>query len=126
MIDVMARSFRKEIFGQKPCRRFMDDSPLMVDINMPLEEVANVVVGADPRHLISGFVITERGQYRGVGWVQDLLREVTAMQMESARYANPLTQLPGNVPINQHIEELLDLGIDYCVVYGDLDNFKPF
>ena len=44
MIDVMARSFRKEIFGQKPCRRFMDDSPLMVDINMPLEEVATTLL----------------------------------------------------------------------------------
>ena len=126
MIDVMARSFRKEIFGQKPCQRFMDDEPLMVDINTPLEEVTNLVVGADPRHLISGFVVTERGHYLGIGWVQDLLREVTSMQMESARYANPLTQLPGNVPINQHIDQLLGARAEHCVVYCDLDNFKPF
>lgn len=126
MIDVMARSFRKEIFGQKPCQRFMDDEPLMVDIHTPLEEVTNLVVGADPRHLISGFVVTERGHYLGIGWVQDLLREVTSMQMESARYANPLTQLPGNVPINQHIDQLLGTRAEHCVVYCDLDNFKPF
>jgi len=126
MIDVMARSFRKEIFGHKPCQRFMDDEPLMVDIGTPLEEVAHLVVGADPRHLISGFVVTESGAYLGIGWVQDLLREVTSMQMESARYANPLTQLPGNVPINQHIDQLLASGQEHCVVYCDLDNFKPF
>lgn len=126
MIDVMARSFRKEIFGHKPCQRFMDDEPLMVDVGTALEEVAHLVVGADPRHLISGFVVTDSGHYLGIGWVQDLLREVTSMQMESARYANPLTQLPGNVPINQHIDHLLGSGREHCVVYCDLDNFKPF
>lgn len=44
----------------------------------------------------------------------------------AARYANPLTQLPGNVPINEHIEYLLQNQVAFCVCYGDLDHFKPF
>lgn len=126
MIDTMARSFRKEIYGHQPCKRFMDTQPLVVEIGATLVEVSNMVVGADPRHLVSGFIITEHGNYLGMGWVQDLMREVTAMQMESAKYANPLTQLPGNVPINHHIDNLLLSGEYCCIAWCDLDNFKPF
>lgn len=126
MIDTMARSFRKEIYGHQPCKRFMDTQPLIVEIGATLMEVSNMIVGADPRHLVSGFIITEHGNYLGMGWVQDLMREVTAMQMESAKYANPLTQLPGNVPINHHIDNLLSAGEYCCVAWCDLDNFKPF
>lgn len=48
------------------------------------------------------------------------------MQIEAARYANPLTLLPGNVPIGKHIESLLHSGTPFVVCYGDLDHFKPF
>jgi GGDEF domain-containing protein len=126
MIDNMARPYRHELYGRKPCTRFMDAKPLVVDSGVSLEELSQMVVSADPRHLISGFIITERGRYLGMGSVQDLVREVTAMQMEAATYANPLTQLPGNVPINQYIDNMLAAGETCCIAYCDLDHFKPF
>ncbi len=46
--------------------------------------------------------------------------------MEALRYANPLTQLPGNVPINEHLEMLVQGGESFAVCYADLDHFKPF
>jgi diguanylate cyclase (GGDEF)-like protein len=48
------------------------------------------------------------------------------MQIAAARYANPLTQLPGNVPINEHVDQLLQGGIGFVACYFDLDNFKPY
>jgi GGDEF domain-containing protein len=54
------------------------------------------------------------------------MREITQMQIHAARYANPLTQLPGNVPINEHIDRLLESGTRFWVCYCDLDHFKPF
>lgn len=126
MVDNMARPFRHELFGRKPCTRFMDKDPLTVDVRLPLSELAEILVGAHPRHLISGFIITDEGHYLGIGSVQDLVREVTSMQMEAARYANPLSQLPGNVPINQYIDNLLATGEPCAIAYCDLDHFKPF
>jgi GGDEF domain-containing protein/EAL domain-containing protein (putative c-di-GMP-specific phosphodiesterase class I) len=126
MLGNMSRPYRHEVYGRKPCTRFMDAKPLVVDIGVNLCELTELVVGADPRHLISGFIITDQGRYVGMGSVQDLVREVTAMQMEAAKYANPLTQLPGNVPINQHIDNLLEAGEICCIAYCDLDHFKPF
>jgi len=126
MVDNMARPYRHELFGRKSCTRFMDPDPLLLEVNIGLAELMDQVVQAHPRHLISGFIVTDAGQYVGMGSVQDLMREITAMQIESARYANPLTQLPGNVPINQHIDNLLASGIHCAVAYCDLDYFKPF
>lgn len=126
LVDNMARPFRLEVYGKKPCTRFMDAEPLTMDIRLSLPELAEQVVHANPRHLISGFIMTEGGRYVGMGTVQDLVREITSMQMEAARYANPLTQLPGNVPINQHLDQLLGAREHCTVCYGDLDHFKPF
>jgi len=126
MVDNMARPYRHELFGRKPCKRFMDEDPLIVEMRLPLSELSEILVRAHPRHLISGFIITDEGHYLGIGSVQDLVREVTAMQMEAARYANPLSQLPGNVPINQHIDNLLAAREPFIIAYCDLDHFKPF
>jgi diguanylate cyclase (GGDEF)-like protein len=51
---------------------------------------------------------------------------ITEMQIQAARYANPLTQLPGNVPINEHIDRLLLRGSAFTAGYYDIDHFKPF
>lgn len=126
LVDNMARPYRLEVYGKKPCTRFMDAEPLTMDIRLSLPELADLVVQANPRHLISGFIMTEGGRYVGMGTVQDLVREITSMQMDAARYANPLTQLPGNVPINQHLDQLLGAREHCTVCYGDLDHFKPF
>ncbi len=126
MVDNMARPYRHELYGRKSCTRFMDAEPLSVDIQLPLSDLSEVLVTAHPRHLISGFIITDAGRYLGIGSVQDLVREVTTMQMEAAKYANPLSQLPGNVPINQHIDTLLATQESCAIAYCDLDHFKPF
>ncbi|KOR27322.1 diguanylate cyclase, partial [Achromatium sp. WMS1] len=48
------------------------------------------------------------------------------MQLRAARYANPLTGLPGNVPINENIERLLLRKSNFTACYCDLDHFKPY
>jgi diguanylate cyclase (GGDEF)-like protein len=37
-----------------------------------------------------------------------------------------LTQLPGNVPINEHIDRMLAAGSCFVAAYVDIDNFKPY
>ena len=89
MVDNMARPYRHELYGRKPCARFMDEDPLTVDVRLPLSELAEILVAAHPRHLISGFIITDHEDYVGMGSVQDLVREITVMQMDAAKYSNP-------------------------------------
>lgn len=126
MIDRFSRPFQRELYGRKPCSVFMDSKPLVVEQNTSLQQVSHMIVEADPEHLINGIIVVDNGQYAGLATGPDLMREITKMQIEAARYANPLTQLPGNVPINQHIDQLLQEQTAFLACYCDLDHFKPF
>ena len=126
LIDKLARPYRHELFGKKPCTLLMDAAPLIVEKDMSIQELSHAIVEADRHHLSNGFIITDHGQYLGMGTGHDLVREITQMQISAARYANPLTLLPGNEPINQQIARLLQSGAEFCACYCDLDHFKPF
>ena len=125
-VDNFAQPFRRELFGKKPCKDMMNAEPLLVEKSTPIHELSNFLSESGIRHFADGFIITEQGRYIGLGTGQDLLREITNAQIETARYANPLTLLPGNVPINEHIDFLLQSGKPFAVCYADLDHFKPF
>ena len=126
MIDHFARPFQRELYGKRSCTLFMDPHPIIADKDTSLQDLSFSMVQADAHHLFNGFIITDEGRYLGMGTGHDLMREITQMQITAARYANPLTQLPGNVPINEHIERLLGSGTRFWVCYCDLDHFKPF
>ncbi|HEY4072799.1 MAG TPA: GGDEF domain-containing protein [Herbaspirillum sp.] len=126
MVERFARLYGRELYGRKSCTFFMDPHPLLTDQHASLQELSHMLVEAESHHLANGFIITNEGKYLGMGTGHDLLREITRMQIDAARYANPLTQLPGNVPINEHIDHLLQSGVRFCICYCDLDHFKPF
>ncbi len=125
-IDCFAKPFQRELLGKKPCNGMMNAEPLLVEKSTPIHELSNFLSESGIEHFVDGFIITDQGRYIGLGTGQDLLREITNMQIETARYANPLTLLPGNVPINEHIDHLLQSGASFAVCYCDLDNFKPY
>jgi len=126
MIDRFARPFRKELFGRKSCEMFMDHAPLIVDQNATIQELALMLALAPKHYLFDGFIVIGAGRYLGVGSSHDLMATITEMQISAARYANPLTQLPGNVPINEHIDRMLAAGSSFVAAYIDIDNFKPY
>lgn len=126
MIDRFARPFRKELFGRRTCDLFMDHAPLIVDQHATIQELAMMLSMAPKHYLFDGFIVTGEGKYLGVGTSHDLMATITEMQISAARYANPLTQLPGNVPINEHVDRMLSSGEQFVAAYIDIDDFKPY
>ena len=126
MLDKLARPYHRELYGNKPCAQILDNTPLIVDHSTSLQALGHLISEENPYHLSDGFIIMQNGEFLGVGTGFDLIREITQMQLNAARYANPLTQLPGNVPINEHIEALMASCEPFAVCYCDLDQFKPF
>lgn len=125
-IDRFALPYHREVFGKKPCLQFANDAPLMIDNATTVEQLALLLASHDQRYLADGFVITEHGRYVGLGTGESLVRAVTEMRIEAARYANPLTFLPGNIPISAHIDRLLARDAGFHACYVDLNQFKPF
>ncbi|HEX8988031.1 MAG TPA: GGDEF domain-containing protein [Rhodocyclaceae bacterium] len=126
LIDRFALPFRRELYGKKSCTTFMNAEPIVVEADTRVQEVGQMLGQSARHHLLDGFIVTRDGKYLGVGSSQALMSMITDMQIRAARYANPLTQLPGNVPINEHIDRLLDSAAPFTACYCDLDHFKPY
>ncbi|WP_255682787.1 GGDEF domain-containing protein [Dyella sp. 2HG41-7] len=122
----MAQPYTRELYGRKSCAAFMHEAPLMCDVRQSLESMADILRGQDQRYLSDGFVITREGLYLGLGTGESLVRRVTELRIEAARYANPLTFLPGNIPVTEHVARLLRAELPFTVAYVDLNHFKPF
>ncbi|ACC69344.1 phosphodiesterase [Paraburkholderia phymatum] len=125
-MDRYALPYHRELFGKRPCMLFANESPVVIEKSMTVEDMAKLLANDDQRYLADGFVITEHGQYVGLGTGESLVRAVTEVRIEAARYANPLTFLPGNIPISSHITRLLSHEAGFHACYADLNHFKPF
>lgn len=126
LLESFAKPFNRELYGKKPCTVMMDKQPLIVSADINVHELSALVVASEQRYLVDGFIITEDGRYAGMGTGFALMRKMTELQISAARYANPLTGLPGNVPLSEAIDRLLEAKLPFVVAYADLDNFKPF
>jgi len=124
--DSYALPFHRELYGKKSCMEFANRAPMLVEKNATLEQLAKLLTHHDQRYLSDGLVIVDHGQYVGLATGEDLVRAVTEVRIEAARYANPLTFLPGNLPIEAHIDRLVEGGVSFHACYCDLNSFKPF
>ncbi|MCB1947167.1 MAG: EAL domain-containing protein, partial [Thauera sp.] len=125
-VDKFAQPYSRELYGRRPCTLFMNATPLRVEATATIDSLIPVLSGDDQRYLYEGFIITEDGRYAGLATGESLVRAVTERRIEAARHANPLTFLPGNIPITEHIRRLLDSQVPFAAAYFDLNNFKPY
>ncbi|MFK5987089.1 MAG: bifunctional diguanylate cyclase/phosphodiesterase, partial [Pseudomonadota bacterium] len=124
-MDILASRFGRALFSRKSIYLFMNRNILVVDTSMPLEILSQRITSSIDTY-IDEFIIVKKGHFIGKGILLDLLKEITDLRVEMARYANPLTQLPGNVPIQKKMTECLAADTDFTVAYCDLDHFKPY
>ncbi len=125
-LEHYAQRYTRDLFGRNRCDTFMNAEPVLVDIGASIDQLSHVLTSEDQRYLADGFVVTRHSRYDGLGTGEALVRSVTEIRLEAARYANPLTALPGNIPISKHIAQLLDSPGEFVIGYADLNNFKPF
>lgn len=121
-----ATLYFREVHGRKPCMAFASTSPRVVEMDCDVEHLVGILTSQDQRYLNDGFIVTDNGRYAGLGTGEQLVRGVTEARIEAARHANPLTFLPGNIPISLHMQRLLDNRAAFVACYADLNHFKPF
>lgn len=121
-----SKLYYREVWGRKPCVVHANFQPRLVERDHSVDELIGILTSEDQRYLADGFIVTDNGRYVGLGTGDQLVRSVTETRIEAARHANPLTFLPGNIPISQHIERLIKKNVRFVACYADLNNFKPF
>lgn len=125
-MTLYASRFGRELYGRKSVEFFIDTTPVVVETSQSLKNLSYYLTSQQSEQQHSVFIITEEHRYRGVGSLIDLLRQITDMQITMARHANPLTGLPGNVPLSEQTRDVMAQQRDVTACYIDLDNFKPY
>ena len=124
-MNIYASLYGRAVFNKQPIFRFMNRNVMQVEKSLSLEDASYRLTTSLDIHT-DEFIILDGCCLAGKGRILDLLHEITKLQVNRARYANPLTLLPGNVPIQQELQKLFRQSVPFAVCYFDLDNFKPF
>lgn len=121
---LMASRFVLELYGKHPISKLLEEKVILVDINSDLESVSQRITSTPVPE--QAFIIMAGAHYYGVATVLDLLEVITEQKIQNARHSNPLTLLPGMVPVNSVLNKMLGERRLFSVSYFDLDNFKPY
>lgn len=114
------------LFSRRPIDSLMDGTPLTVDMNEPVEQVARKAMKRDSLKAYDDIIVTRKGLLYGIVSVLNLLDAMAKIQVEMAKGTNPLTGLPGNVAIEQEVESRICQGRSFSIIYADLDHFKVY
>jgi EAL domain-containing protein (putative c-di-GMP-specific phosphodiesterase class I)/GGDEF domain-containing protein len=124
LLDLVAASGAAERLGSRACVEFADRAPIHVEAGLDLAALTALLVESDGRRLADGFLITSGGRYLGMGTAGDVMRSLQSSRVLAARYTNPLTMLPGQVPINEHLERLLAGKVAFTAWFVELDQMR--
>ncbi|TQR05961.1 EAL domain-containing protein [Psychrobacillus soli] len=114
------------LYNKKPISTIMSRNYMKVDAETAIDVVAKIAMRRDPLHLYDFITVTKDDQYFGVVTVKDLLEKSMQLQIDYAKHLNPLSELPGNLMIEQQLQSCIDSDMDMTVLYFDIDNFKPY
>ena len=118
LLDVMM----PKVDGFEVCQRLRSDTRtknisviMLTAKSLSADKVVGLTAGADD-YMIKPFDPIEL-----VARVKSALRRAREM-----RAINPLTQLPGNVQIEDEVRRRVATGGDFALMYIDIDNFKAY
>lgn len=114
------------LYQKRSVESVMDDTPLMVDIDTPVEQVARRAMKRESLKAYDDVIVTRKNEVFGFVSVQDILNAMAKIQVEMAKGTNPLTGLPGNVIIEQEVESRIAQNRHFSIIYADLDHFKIY
>jgi GGDEF domain-containing protein len=123
-LDTVMASPQAGALRSRACVDFADRAPIRVEAGLDLSALTAMLVESDARRMSDGFVILDRGRYLGMGATRDVLRSLQSSRVLAARYTNPLTMLPGQVPINEHLQRLLERQVPFTAWFVEIDAMR--
>lgn len=95
----------------------------VVDVTMPLETIVELF---SLHEHAQGVLVVESSKYIGYLSARVMIEAVHERNLIRARDQNPLSRLPGNFMINEHIAHAFDSNSNSAFCYFDFDHFKPY
>ncbi len=125
IFERMAGQFGLPLNGRRPARQLCVPATC-VDASASPRMAARAALERPAAFQQDPLVVLEGTTLVGIVRVHELLQAVLAEEVAEARNLNPLTGLPGNRRIREHLERLRADGAHWYLLYADLDQFKRF
>lgn len=114
-----------DLFMKRTVDLVMITDPLIIDQSVPITEASAQAMDRLQEHLYDYVIVTKEDRLIGIASIRNLLMKLAEEQISIARYANPLTGLPGNFEIKNALKTALTYQ-EYTVFYIDINSFKTF
>lgn len=124
--ELFSTPYGRALYEHKPVTNLLSSDVLIVESNVSLSSVSTLMTNQEADTLNNEIIVVREGKFIGTGHLRDLLKRITELKIQNATYSNPLTLLPGNVPIHREVSRRLLANEEFYVAYFDLNDFKPF
>ena len=131
LIEYFARPFTRELFGRKVISEFMEADPFIVEADTDLDDLSRRIVEAGMQHMYDGFIITQHGEYLGMGTGHNLMQILTERKqahLYHLAHYDALTGLPNRLLFEDRLTQALAqnrrTGKLVALMFLDLDRFK--
>ncbi|MEA4889607.1 MAG: GGDEF domain-containing protein [Clostridiaceae bacterium] len=118
--------YEYSLYSDKPLSIIMNREFLNVDESTPIDVVSKLAMSRDQNSLYDFITISREGRYFGLVTIKSLLEKAMEIEVANARHLNPLTELPGNIIIEQCLERCIASERPFSVLYLDIDRFKAY
>lgn len=108
ILKIFLMPFGREVYGKKSVTHFMNNCPLKLDHDLTLEEASQYLTDNMQTPVTEDFIITQAGEYCGIGMVMDLLKAITDLKFRNydRELAHKVVQLEQrSIELNQAMHE---------------------
>ncbi len=131
LIDRYSKRFFRELYEKKPISLVMEKAPLIVESTVGLDDLSAIIADEEEKYLYEGYIVTQKGDYLGIGTGQRLIKEMTERkqgQLYHLAHHDPLTGLPNRMLFYDRLEQALSSAArtskNLAILFIDLDHFK--
>ena len=136
-VEFFSKSYAREIFARRSVRDLLSSAdyessePIVVEENCSIEETAQLMINADMRHMVTGFLISSQGRYLGIANGQDLLKVITERkqaELHHLAHYDSLTGIPNRKMLSDRLQQACQEaerdGSCVALLFVDIDRFK--
>jgi diguanylate cyclase (GGDEF)-like protein len=136
-VEFFGKPYTREIFGRRSIlsllahKDYAAGEPIVVEDDCSIDDVAQIIIEAGMQHMVTGFLVSSQGLYRGVANGHDLLNMITQRkQAELHHLANydSLTGMPNRMLLGDRLEHACNdakrTGRLVALLFVDVDRFK--
>ncbi|MCX7087192.1 MAG: EAL domain-containing protein [Methylococcales bacterium] len=129
--EIFSKPFAKDLLYKQRITELMDAQSIVLDVHTSVDDAANIIIDADMRHMVTGFIVVKNGIYAGIVSGHALLEAITLRKQHELYFLahyDQLTRIPNRTLFKDRLHmACLNSNRNNkmsALIFIDLDRFK--